>query len=145
MVTRRFERFAQIFENAATLVMNLRGLAVHQFFGADNFAAKNLRDALMDKANAQNRNARSELANQIGADARAFRTAWSRRNANSVGLELLDLVDRNFVVPLHHKIDIFHLAEKLDEIVGERIVIIDNQQFHSDLLLLLFGSARDRG
>src|SRR3954463_12214651 len=63
MIAGRFERLSQIPEHAAMLMMNLRRLAVHQFVRAHNFAAENLRDALMAKTNAENRNRLSELAN----------------------------------------------------------------------------------
>jgi len=36
---------------------------VHQFFRADNFAAKNLRDALMTETNTEQRNVRPEFTN----------------------------------------------------------------------------------
>src|SRR5262245_6447350 len=119
---------------------NLRSFAVHEFLSAHYFAAKNLSDALMTEANPEDWNAGPEFANQFTTDSRIFRTPRPRRNHDSVGFEFLDLVDRDFVVSLHHKIDLVHLAEKLDEIVGERIVVIDDQQLHFQFLLLLVQS-----
>jgi hypothetical protein len=46
------------------------------------------------------------------------------------------LGDGNFVVPLHDNIDI-ELAEDLDEIVGERIVVIDDEEFQGSVSLWL--------
>src|SRR3984893_13668805 len=131
MIAGCFERLGQIFENTAALVGDLRSFAVHQLLRPHYFAAKTLRDALMAEANAENWNLRSELADQFGTDSCVFRTTRTRRNTDPVRFKFLDFVDRNFVVPLYHQIDIVHLAEKLNEIIGEGIIVIDDQQFHS--------------
>ena len=112
-------------------MMNLRCFAVHQFVCADNFAAKNLRDALMSQANTENRNPRPKIRESLRELIPAFSgRPGPGRNTNPVGLDFFDLIDRDLIVSLHRHVDAEHLAEKLDEIVGERIVIIDDQQSH---------------
>ena len=63
MVTRCFQWFGEVFENAAIAMMYLRCFAVHDFISPNNVAAKNLRDALMTETNAENWNFRAELSN----------------------------------------------------------------------------------
>ena len=66
----------------------------------------------------------SNLRDGSTSQAGIFRPARTRRNANPIRFECFDFIDRDFVVSFHAKIDI-HLAEELDEVVSERIVIID--------------------
>src|SRR3984957_9377799 len=83
----------------------------------------------MAKANSESWDARPEFANYFRTDARVARSPWAWRNANSCRIQLADLVDRDLIISFHGWISA-QLAENLDQIVSERIVVIDDQQFH---------------
>ena len=50
MVTSGLERIGQAFEDGPAVVMDLAGLAMHQFRGPDDLAAESLPDGLMAEA-----------------------------------------------------------------------------------------------
>src|SRR5712671_5243796 len=52
MVTRGDERIVETFEDAGPVMIDLRGLSVHEARGADDLSAENLPDALMSETNA---------------------------------------------------------------------------------------------
>ena len=80
----------------------------------------------MAETNAKNRRLRSESPNYFVANASILRPARPRRNADPVGRERFRFADGDLVVPLHDHLATEH-AEVLDEVIGKRIVVIDDQ------------------
>ena len=58
------------------------------------------------------------------------------RDADPIRIERFDLREGDFVVALHHDLAT-QLAEILDEVVGERVVVIDDQNLYSSVARLI--------
>src|SRR5207253_450402 len=78
MVARRLEWPVDAAQDAQTPMLDQRELAVHRHRRAHHPAAENLPDRLVAKADAENRDGRRRLGNEIEADARIGRRAWTR-------------------------------------------------------------------
>ena len=78
MIARRLEGIGHIGENALPLVMDRRGLAVHEPVGTHDITAVDLPDRLMPEANAENRCARAKFLDQPAGNARLVRCAGTR-------------------------------------------------------------------
>src|SRR6266404_2019612 len=126
MITRRFEWIRKVREHTAVMMLHGRSLAVHQSRRLNNLAAEHRADALMAETNAKDRRSRTESANHFVADPGILGPAGTGRDADAFRTKRLDFSDRDLVIPLHYDVAIQH-AEMLDEIVGKRIVIIDDQ------------------
>ena len=83
---------------------------------------------LVTKANAQHRNIRVKQTEKLVAQSRIFRPGRSRRNADHFQIRATRQLQQCRIVVL----DDFELAAKgvkgLNQIVGKRIVIIDEQK-----------------
>jgi len=126
MITRSCEWLGQLAENIFAVVMDFAGLAVKEFWSANDFAAERRADSLMAEANAQDGKFSSEPLDQFHRNASLLRRARPRRNDDSLRLALGDVLDGDFVVAVH-----FHLAAQLTEVlgqvVGERVVVVEQQ------------------
>ena len=110
--------------------MHRVGLAVHHARGANHRAAERFADRLMTEAHAEDRQPAREVFEQRHAEACIGRSARARRQADAIGLHRLDVLDRHEIVA--HDPDLFtELAEVLDEVVGEAVVVVDHQQHDS--------------
>lgn len=106
-------------------MIDLGSLAVHDPAGADDLAAKNLADRLMAKTNAEDRDLAGEKSDDFFREARIFWCPGAGRDDDPFGPQFLDLRDAYFVVAID--LELFaQLAEILDEIIGERVVVIDH-------------------
>jgi hypothetical protein len=65
-------------KDAFTIVHYCAGFAVHQARSAHHVAAKGRPNGLMSKADAKNGDLACEVADQIDADTRFLRRAWTR-------------------------------------------------------------------
>jgi len=79
----------------------------------------------MTEANAQRRHARPEAADQLDGDSRVRRTTRAGRNEQLRGLERFRLRDGDGVVPEDPHVRA-QLLEEVDEVVGERVVVVDD-------------------
>jgi hypothetical protein len=108
-------------------VFDLRYLSVHQTPCSHDLTAKNITNALVTKADPEERNAGSKILDNLIADSRFLWRAWTRGNANVVWLQFFDLIKRDAVIAVHLHV-CTHLAEVLDEVISEGVVIVDDQQ-----------------
>src|SRR4051812_28658180 len=95
----------------------------------------------MPEAHTQQRRSRAELADDFIANAGFVWRARTGRDDDFLGLHCGDFVDGDFVVALYHG----HSAEfpeVLHEVVGEAVVVIDDQE-HGNLKWVTF-PARER-
>ena len=94
--------------------------------------AEGVANALMTKANSKDRNLFAESTDDFVGKARFFRRARARRDEDTVRLQRTRLVERDLVVApnLHGRIQ---LAEILNQIIRERIVVIDHQDHAANL------------
>ena len=127
MVARGLEGRRQPGEDSGAVVMDRRGLSVHEPIRAHDVTAVHVADTLVAEAHAEQRDRRSEAADDFARDARLVRRAGAGRNADARGLHRRDFVGRDFVVSLHERIRA-EFAEILDEVVGEGVVVIDDEQ-----------------
>jgi len=100
---------------------------MHQAWSADDITAIHLTDALVAEADAQNRGRRAKVLDHSAGDTSFVWRAGAWRYANARGLERLDFLQGHGIVA-----DDFHfcteLAEVLYEVVGEGIVVVDDEQ-----------------
>src|SRR5208337_443407 len=93
MIARRCERLGELAENILSVVMNLAGLPVEQFRGANNLPAKRGANRLMPQANAENGKFPGEPLDKLHRNASLLRRARSRRNHDLLWLPARNLFD----------------------------------------------------
>ena len=74
---------------------------MHQAVRADHVAAEDVADALVPEADAEQRRVRAEAPDDVIGNARLRRRAGAGRNADALGLQLGDLIERDLVVAPH--------------------------------------------
>ncbi len=117
-------------ENALALVQYRGRLSMHEAARADDFAPENVADALVPQTHAKQREPGAEGADHLVGDARFFGGAGAGRHADALRFESLDFGDRHLVVAFDKELRP-QLAEVLDEVVGERIVVVYHQKHKS--------------
>ena len=121
-----FEGAGETGEDILAGVQDGRGFAVHEARGADDVASVNLPDALMAEAHAEDGNFSTEMPNHIATDTGIGGRAGAGGDDYFFGRELLDVGNGNLVVAFYKKLRT-KFAEVLNEVVGERIVVIDDE------------------
>src|SRR5688500_264074 len=123
MIAPRIEAVGQSFENSNPVMDNLRRVPMHRAFGAGDRATKDLADALVSKADAENGKVAGKLPHNVERLSCLMRRAGSGRNHNRLGLEVR-LINR--IIALHHNLlaKLFKIAR---DVVNKAVVIIDNQ------------------
>ena len=114
-------------EQIGVSVPDRRGLAVHQPACADHVAPEVLPDRLVAEAYPEDGPAPGEGLDDVERHAGIARGARARRKKDAVGIERQRLLDGDLVVaedPLLHA----QLAEILDQVVGEGIEVIDDEE-----------------
>lgn len=130
MIPRRFEWIIQSDEQAFAVVLDGGGLSVHEAVGAHDISTEYFANALVSETDAEDRGVVSEFTNHVATDAGFFRGAGTGGNTDPFGIHVSYFFQRDLIVSmdLHFRAQ---FSEKLNEVVGERIVIVDDQQ-HSD-------------
>src|SRR3954447_20960913 len=120
------ERAGQPLEQAAAVVLDLRRLAVHGHV-AHHPAAVRLGQRLVAEAHAERRDPRlGEAPHRLNGDPGLVRGAGPGRDDDAVPPAPEQIVDRGGVVA--HRLDLRpQLAQVLDEVVGEGVVVVDHQ------------------
>src|SRR5215210_7037275 len=124
------ERAREPLEQAGPVVLDLGGLAVDGHV-ADDPAAVGLRQGLVAEADPQGRDARlGEAPHRLDGDPGLVRRAWARRHHDAVPLAPEQVLDGGRVVAhgLHLRAQ---LPEVLDEVVGEGVVVVDDEDPHA--------------
>ena len=80
---------------------------------------------LVPQTHAENRRRLAQAPNHIHRHPCLFRAAGSRRDDNAIGLHVRDVLDRHDIVAHDAHVGT-ELAKILDEVIGERIVVIDD-------------------
>jgi hypothetical protein len=103
--------------------------------GADDRAPEDFADALVSEADPEQRDLTRQLANGRHGDAAVLRPSRSRRNQDSVGLLGSDPrhVDGVIAEDDRHRSE---LAELLDQVVDEGVVVIDDQDPRAHLTMV---------
>src|SRR4051812_30181367 len=116
-------------EDRAAVVLDRRRLAVHREM-ADDGAAEGLGERLVAEADAQRRHpGLGEALDDVEADPRLVGRARTGRDDDAVGPAREQLLDVRGVVA--HDVELAaQLAQVLDEVVGERVVVVDDEDAH---------------
>ena len=99
---------------------------MHHVRGADHVAAEDLADALQAEAHAEHRPFAGEAADERVRQAGVIRTAGPGAYEDAVGVERIDLVERERVATMHERLGA-EFPEVLHEVVDERVVVVDHQ------------------
>src|SRR5436305_1540234 len=120
------DRRLEALEDRPPVVLDLRGLTVDRL-SAHHARAERLGQRLVAEAHAQHRYARlGERADRVHRDAGVVGRARPGRDDHAVGLARAHLADALDVVP--HHLDLSpEDAQVLDEVVRERVVVVDQQ------------------
>ena len=126
VIARRRHRRFQALEDGLPIMLHPARLAVHDVFRPNDLSSKSLANRLMSQANAQHGHLPGEVADQLDADPGVGRRARARRNHDALGAERLDFRDADLVVAAH--LDLRpQLAQILHQVVGKRVVIVENE------------------
>src|SRR5690606_15783070 len=140
VITRCGKRARQMLKKPFATMVNVAHLAMHEHRRPHDFAAKGLADCLMAEADAEKRDAvGSRCRYEFKADARLVRVARAGGKDNCLRPFGQRLPNRDLVIPVNLRLGP-KLPQKMDEIVGKAVVIIDEQQ-HDET----FRSRRDGG
>src|SRR5205807_4312842 len=120
------ERRGDAPEHAAAVVLDRGRLAVHLPPGARDRGAEGLADRLMAEADAEDRDARPEPADNLEGDARVVGCPRARRDHDPLRPHRADpgQVDRVVADDLGLGAE---FAEVLDKVVGEGVVVVDDE------------------
>ena len=132
VVAADLEVLRQPAEDRAPVVLDPRGLAVDRLV-ADHLAAPRLDQRLVPEADAERRDAgQGEAFDRLETDARLVRRAWARRDDHAVIAADQQILDARVVVA--HHLDLvrgrLELTQVLDEVVGEAVVVVDDEDAH---------------
>src|SRR6195256_3372902 len=130
MVARRGHRRRQAAKNGLAIVLDLTGFAVHQVLRANHLAAEGCANRLVSQADSEHRNISlalaRKMADQFDADTGFLRGAGPGRKHDAFGVHRFDLSDGYFVVAAKLYLSA-QFAKVLDEVVSERIVVIEDE------------------
>src|SRR5215211_6264894 len=126
-----FEGAGDIGEEVGAVVLDLHYAAVHRLWRLRHLSPLPPTDALMAEADAEER--LFAAADRLGGDAevsRRVRAPRSRGDDDVVELQALQLIPRRLVIPHHERLHAVHLRQELEEVEGERVVVVDQQRAH---------------
>src|SRR4051794_26866799 len=139
VIARDGQRVGEAGEDALAVVGDRGRLAVHGQM-PDDPAAERLAHRLVAEADAEGLDARlGEAAHHLDADAGLVGRARAGAHDDAVVVSLQQLVDRGGVVSDHVEVGP-ELAQVLDEVVGERVVVVDHQDPHGQAACWLASS-----
>ena len=115
----------QALEDAGAAVLDGREFAVHLAGGADDFSPEVLAHGLMAEADAQDGFFSGEGLYDVDTYTGIGGGARAGRNEHTVGVQPLGLGGSELVIAEHAHAHA-QLAEVLDEVEGERIVVVDD-------------------
>ena len=107
-------------------MVDLAGFAVHELAGADDVAAEGCADGLMAEADAEDGNFAGHVADEADGNAGFLRRAGSGRKDDALGIEGFDFFGRELVVAADDDVGA-ELTHVLDEVEGEGIVVVENE------------------
>ena len=122
------ELFRQTRKNAFLLGGDDAGLAMHQFLCPNDMAAKGCANALVPQAHPQKRQLACKVLDGRHRDAGLDWRARARRNHQAVRLTRCYAFQGDFVVAKDFNVSP-QLAKVLHDVEGERVVVVDHQEF----------------
>ena len=128
-------------EDGLAVVLDRAGLAVHQVLGADDLSAESGADGLMSEADAEHGNFAGEVADDVDADAGVLRGAGAGGDDDALGMHGGDFGDGHLVIAAHFDVSA-QFSEILDEVVGEGIVVVEDEDHGG---IVIGGGGEERG
>ena len=122
-------RGRDVCEDRLTVVGDLAGLAVHELGCADDVTSEGCADGLVAEADAEESGCaglRWRSADEVDADAGVLRGAGAGGDEDAVGVQVFDLLWGQFVVATNDHL-LAELANVLDEVVGEGVVVVEDE------------------
>src|SRR5208283_706468 len=126
MIARRLEGPVNAAKDRLAAVQYRRHLAVDRQGRAHHLAAESLADRLMPQADAEDRDLAAGAGDEVEAHARLMRRAGAGREHDRVRASGHHVIDADLVIAMHGD-PRAKLAEIMDEIEGEAVVIIDQR------------------
>ncbi len=105
---------------------DLRGPAMHHLWGSDNRCSEDLGDALVAKADTENRHAASEHADHVHTDAGVLWPSRPGRDKYTIGCKVHHPVDVDCIVT-HDCGRGAQFAQVLHEVVREGIIVVHDE------------------
>ena len=124
VIARRPEWPVDAAKHALALVRHLGELAVHRHRRAHHVAAERLADRLQTETHAEHRDGGGRLLDEVEADAGFVGRAGAGREHDRVRVGADDVGGRYLVVAMHDDVRP-KLAEVMDEVEGEAVVVVD--------------------
>src|SRR5690554_1229662 len=109
---------------------NMRCLAVHHLGGAHDYTAVGLSDGLVPKTDPQNRQTTGKMAYGDQRNTRLVGCTRARGNHQVAGRQRFYLLQRDGVVTISADFGT-QLAQILNDIEGETIIVVDHQYGHA--------------
>ncbi|MDB6122406.1 MAG: hypothetical protein JWQ71_1399 [Pedosphaera sp.] len=100
VITGRGKRVRHVLEEIFAVVLNGRRFAVHHAIVHDDFSAESMTDALMAEADAEEWQLGAEGADDLVGQAGFARGTGAGRDENTLGFEVVDLIEGNLVVAM---------------------------------------------
>ena len=110
-------------------MVDLARFAVEELRGANDFSAESCADGLVAEANSENGKFSGQAFDELHGDTRILRSARAWRNYDALGLAAGDLLDSDSVIAMDLDVAT-EFAKILREVVGERIVVVQQQNHH---------------
>jgi hypothetical protein len=117
-------RHGQTLKDSFIVMHDRAGFAVHKMGGAHHSASESFADRLVPETNSQHWNFSREMPDQIDADARLMRRARTGGDDNPLGPHVLDLAHGHLIIAANLDLAA-QLPNVLDQVVGERIVVVE--------------------
>ena len=112
---------------------------MHQRWRPVDPSAERGADSLVSQADTQDRHTLCKHANGLDGNARVFGTPGSRRDDDAVWCQGHNLLDPDLIVPSDDRVGA-QLAQILRQVVGKRIVVVDDEKHLQPTLSELQGA-----
>src|SRR6476469_3068045 len=127
MIPHYLEGTGHVGKDPLAVVRYARGFAVHQLPRAHHPAAVGFADSLMSETDTEVRDRAAPLADRLDTDPRFGRCTGSGRDHHAGHAHATDVIDGDLVVALHDRL-LAELAQVLNEVVRERVVVVEDEQ-----------------
>jgi hypothetical protein len=132
----------QALKDGSVVVHDGAGFAVHKIGCANYVAAEGFADGLVSEADSEDWNFSGEVADEIDADAGFARRARAGRNDNFFRMHARDFGHCDLIVAADFDVKLAvivilraQFADVLHQVVGERIVVVEDENHATSCLL----------
>ncbi len=106
---------------------------MHEPLSSDDRGAVDFGKALVTNANAEHRNPRTEVFDDISRQSSFGRSTGAGRDDDSLGVKIFDLLERDLIIALDAYFRFrVNFTNSLHEVVSERIVVIEQKDHRGE-------------